>query len=420
MTKSRKKNLVTLLIAFLLLNFYSQSQTFLLREGYRGKNIDRFIMSDELSENLLSKYDSRKYVYVTNNSMYITFVPNFKNEELKLEFPNFPVFTYLRDFDLVVIKKQDKKEVLSLEEFTTKFAYKPTKEFKNYFGIKAEKHVSENSFYDCTLFVAEGETNIESNPFLNTLKELNLLQLQANQKVVAINFLGIEFDIDNLSFKRAYGRSVNEDVYFEEEVEEEDTAEKLDYVQIYNAEELNQMLNRSFTFDTEQFNLYTSNSYSIKTDTIRLLSNSKSDYKLSIRDDYFNLSSDTHFIRGTVREDGSLSPEEFYKYTDKSNRKELDFTDFKIISKHESLYKIELLMQNNKKFWDFRKYTILTNKIEDANNLKFLLPNNLSIEGRIETIESFNATYSTFDYEMVFKLSKKKELDQNQTFFIHE
>ncbi len=77
-------------------------------------------------------------------------------------------------------------------------------------------------------------------------------------------------------------------------------------------------------------------------------------------------------------------------------------------------------MQSTKKFWDFRKYIILTDKSENEINLQFLLPDNLILEGRIETIESFIANYSTFDYERGFKLSKKKRLEQNQTFFIHE
>jgi len=418
MLNSIQKNLIVLLIACLFSNFYCEGQTFVLREGFKGE-VDRFIMSRKLSKNILSKYDSRKYIYVSENSSYITFLPNFKNEDLKYEFSNFPTFTYLKDFDLVIVKKQDKKEVLTHQEFAKTFKYKPTDTYKNYFGTKAEKYVSENNFYDYTLLVAEGESNIDSNPFLKILKELKLLDLNPSQKVVAITYLGIEFDINNISFKRTSSQSINDEIYPEDD-SEEDPNQTLDYVQIHNAEQMVHLLNKEYTFDSEQFNIYTTNSYKEETDSIKVLVNSKLGYKLSIQDEKFTMFMGTHFTRGVLNEDGSLQPEEYFAFNDTSTVKELDYKDFKILSKTTEGNRIELVLHGNKSFWDFRRYIIHTDKKEDEDMYKFLLPDNLIIDGYIESITSFSARYSRFDYEMTSILEKKKPLEQSKTFFIHE
>jgi len=414
-------NLNTLLFVFILLVFnqYISSQTHALRAS-PPKDIDKFIMSSRIKDKAIGKHMSYKYIYITDNSSYTTFVPNFRVDSLQYEFPNFPTFTYLKDFDVFVVKKHEEKEILSHDEFSKSRTYKPTNEFKNYFGIKAQTYATENNFYECSLLVTEGESNIEEHPFLKVLKELKLLKLQPNQKVVAINYLGIELDIDHFTFKLEYRRrSINEDIYTDD-LDEEDNAENSNFEEIYDAQEVQHLLNKSYTFDSKQDITFRSFSNNNSVDSLNLFKNNKTGNSISIYKNYFTLNLDKNFIRGQINDDGSLQPENYYKSTDTTNADVIDLKDFNLISKKSSADEIELILQKKKGFWNFYKYVISTKPNNETNLKTFILPENSIIKGQLETSITFSASYASFNFERSTKQEKEKPLEQSKMFFINE
>ncbi|MFK7781335.1 hypothetical protein [Psychroserpens sp.] len=407
-------------ILTLIVSIYSQSiisQTHVLRTSF-PKDMDEFIINSKTLKNIEDKQKSRKYIYITDNECYVTFVPNFKNDALQYEFSNFPTFTYLKVFDIFIVKKLGRKDILSHEKFTKLFTYKPTKKFKNYFGINAEIYASDNNFYECEFLVADGESNLDTQPFLKILKDLKLLSLKPNQKVVAINYLGIEFDIDYVTLKREYGKNINEEVYSDDTVDEETLKE--DFKEIYNTQELEHLINKDYTFDTKKHIIFTDHHRSQSVDTLNIYDDSKTGNSINFYKDFFTLNLKTHFIRGKLNEDGSLKPENFYALLDSTKANSTDFTKYKVISKKISENQVELILQGDKGFWSFFKYIISTEPRENEDISTFKLPNNVTVKGYLKNFHTFTASYGRIEYERSTKQGDKTPIKQAKTFFLHE
>ncbi|OUS03404.1 hypothetical protein A9Q86_00380 [Flavobacteriales bacterium 33_180_T64] len=408
-------------IVYVLISDNALAQVHVLKANPPGK-IDEYIISSKIEKNAKDKHFKNRYIYITDNEAYTTFVPYFKEDSLLYKLPNFPVFTYLKDFDLFIVKSKDKKEVLQRNEFSCITEFKPTKQFKNYFGTKAEKYTTENNFYECSLWVSEDESNTETHPFLKILVDLKILTLQPNQRVIAVNYLGLEIDIDNIVLEREHSKNINVEIFKENAIEKDndDNEKASTYETLTNSDEISRLLNKDYSFDLEQNLKLISFLYDKTENDFPILIDSKTTNSLQIYDSNFTLRIDAYVITGKLNDDGNLKPESFFKHTNPSEIRLINLEDYRIISNIKTSNEIELIVQSNTNFWAFYKYNIVLNSSEKTDSSVLRLPNNTTIKGHIENVTSFTASYNNINFERTTKQEKKKRLEYTKTFFLNE
>lgn len=412
-----------ILICFFFINTYSNAQTYVLKviptvEPYE------MALTETIKKNKRGRHFKNRMIYVGNNEAYYTFVPYlaYGADSLKHKFPNVPSFTYLKSFDLFVEKLQKSTKVHTKEDFVKTYGYYATNEFKNYHGIQVQKYVSKNNFYEMYFWVAEASNDESSNEFIDILKELGLLTLESNKKIVAVNYLSSEFPIDFMVLKDRSVQNLNREVFGDEEaVEKKDEESEKIYEAVTNPDEIQHLLNKEYTFKFTQIRTYTDFIFrSDKQEQTMYLSDENTN-SIHFSKESFYAFIDEYVIAGRIDENGDLIYESSQKLIkEQQKKKTLDLSDFNILYMNTSNGVIDLCVQNKNQFWNFIRYKITVNNKDHVNHeMNLILPNKEIPNVFIKEEVTFSASYETnIRYEYASTLSEIQPLKTKKTYVI--
>ena len=404
----------------LFYTFLCQAQTVALK-ARPSEEIDEMFTTRQIETNSKGRHFKNRFIYVSNNEAYITMIPylGYHADSLLYKFPNVPTFSYLKDFDVFILKNESNKVLLTREEFTSISNFKPTQTVKNYYDTKATKYVTDNNFYELELWVAEGTSNVSTHPFLNVLNGLEILNLKANQRVVAIEYLGLEFPIEAMVLEHEHRKNLNPELFEEDEEEQEETqsVSSLKIEEVEDLSELKNLLNKDYRFDSRMhYDIKNINDLKSKQE-INIYINSDNDNRLRLMDSTFILHSGDYELNGSINTDGTLELKSANKFID--YKREVDLKNFKVIWKKQVGDHVEMCIQKTDDFWTFRKYVINT-KVKSKNKVKYILPNKEIISGQALRVLTFEANYNRGYMEYLFDVKRDLKLEQPISYYLHD
>lgn len=411
-----------ILICFFLFNTYLNAQTYVLKVIPTG-GPSKLALTEAAKKNKRGRHFKNRMIYVSNNEAYCTFVPYLANntDSLKHKFPHVPSFTYLKEFDLFVEKLETSTKVHTKEDFVKKNGYHATNEFKNYHGKQVQKYISKNNFYEMYFWVTEASGDVPSNGFIAILKELGLLTLASNKEVVAVNYLSTEFPMDFMVLKDRSKKSLNSEVFEEENAVEEKGKPEKKYETVTNPDEIKHLLNKEYTFNFKRARVQTDFTFRSKKYEQTMYLSDENTNSLYFFEEKFYAFIQPYFIWGSVDENGDLIYIGSQKLVDdKEEKRILDLSDFTIMYMNTHTGIIDLCVQKKNDFWNFSRFKIAINTKEYANQkVDLILPNKKISNVFIKEEATFRASYNSMRrYEYATNEGEIQPLKTKKTYVI--
>jgi hypothetical protein len=153
-------------------------------------SFDHLFLADESkSSNTADRKIKLKFSSLDNGNYFVFNRLLFGNKTGK-------VLAYLKPYNTVVIRSQNKLSYLTFKEAFPKGGFYKTTKSKMIFGQQANLYDFDNDVLDIQLWVAPGNSN--NNGFEEYLKAMGLLQnIPKDYTIIAVSILGVEFDISN-------------------------------------------------------------------------------------------------------------------------------------------------------------------------------------------------------------------------------
>lgn len=111
------------------------------------------------------------------------------------------VLSYFKEYDVVVVRSQNKLSYFTFKEAFPKGGFYKTNTSKNIFGKEATLYNFDNDALNIQLWIVNG--NSEKSEFEDYLKNMGLLQnVPTNSSILAVSIMSVEFDVSD--FKATY------------------------------------------------------------------------------------------------------------------------------------------------------------------------------------------------------------------------
>ncbi|WP_299111330.1 hypothetical protein [uncultured Winogradskyella sp.] len=393
-------------------------------ELFKIDNSGNMVVSSTIKEKERGRHFKNRMIYISDNASYYTLIPSlgYGADSLLYSYPNVPVFTYLKDFEVIVEKLEDSTtKVHSKKEFNDRFGYETTNEFKNYHGTRVQKYASKGNFYEMYFWVAEGDASESNNDFITILKTLGLVSLEPNTKIVAINYLGSEFPINFIQLSHKSRQNLNRELFEDIKVSLKTEEPQETYTSIANSADIKHLLNKAITFNYKRTNSgidfnFKSNSW--ESDTYL---NNNNTNRIQFFEGKFYAFIDDFLLQGRVDDNGDLIYESSKRRIKKLKNHTMDLSDHKLLYLNKNNDSLDFCVQDLNKFWSFTRYTLVT-KTKDFKHLSvdLILPNGKTYKGLIKNAFTFNASYKDSRYEYSTFSGDIEQLDTTHTYVIKE
>lgn len=234
----------------ILFIFFACQSVFGQNVSFRINSYDDIYMSSDAYHSYINDYskDLRFLVEFLDNGKY------FLANGILYDQKDTKILSYFKEFDAFVIRHKDSLQYLTTKEAFPKGYFIKDNTSKLYFGKKAEGYVFGSDVFPFKIWVTN-EARVK-NPFVDNLQEMGFLNaFSANQNIVAINFKGLEVDVNELKVdeeRRFLLKGIDKAMPFGRNEEINNCRKRLDSIskdinyEDINYEDINEQLN--FTY----------------------------------------------------------------------------------------------------------------------------------------------------------------------------